>query len=175
MTEVEIVELAAEGVDGWVEDLASLLAACVRGGGAVGFVLPFEPADGRRFWREEVLPAVRGGRRALFAARAADRLVGTVQLVTALPANQPHRCEIAKMMVHPDARRQGVAYRLLEVAEERARRLGKALVTLDTRTGDAAERLYARIGYRTAGVIPGYALDPDGRATHATTYMYKRL
>ena len=105
----------------------------------------------------------------------AGDLVGTVQLITAMPPNQPHRCEIAKMIVHPRARRLGIGRSLMNRALHRARELGKTLVTLDTRTGDVAEPLYASVGFEVAGVIPDFAWDPDGKARHATTYMFRRI
>ena len=98
-----------------------------------------------------------------------------MQLILALPPNQPHRCEVAKMMVHPVARRKGVGRALMAALETEARAAGKTLITLDTKTGDKAEPLYKAAGFRTAGIIPGFALDPDGAAMHATTYMYKAL
>ena len=111
----------------------------------------------------------------LLAARLGGEMVGSVQLVTSLPPNQPHRCEVAKMMVRPDARRKGIGRGLMCAVDEEARKAGKSLITLDTRTGDKAEPLYRSAGFKIAGVIPGFAQDPDGRALHATTYMYKEL
>jgi GNAT superfamily N-acetyltransferase len=122
-----------------------------------------------------VFPEVRAGRRKLLAAKLDGEIAGSVQLILALPPNQPHRCEVAKMMVHPVARRKGVGRALMAALETEARAAGKTLITLDTKTGDKAEPLYRAAGFRTAGVIPGFALDPDGAAMHATTYMYKVL
>ncbi len=103
------------------------------------------------------------GRRLLLAAFADGELVGTVQVVLALPPNQPHRAEIAKLLVHRSARGRGIARLLMEHAEAEARAEGRTLLVLDTVTGDAAERLYERMGWNKVGVIPGYALYPDGR------------
>lgn len=155
--------------------LAELLADVVESGGAVSFMQPFSARDGLRFWREQVFPHVEAGHRLLFVASRADRLTGTVSLDIAAPPNQPHRGEVSKMMVHSGARRLGVGRMLMTRLEQEARALGKTLITLDTRTGDAAERLYASLGFVPAGTIPGYALDPDGAALHGTTYMYKAL
>ena len=98
-----------------------------------------------------------------------------MQLVLSMPPNQPHRAEIAKMIVHPAARRLGLGRALMEAALDAAKSRGKTLVTLDTRTGDTAEPLYRSVGFEVAGVIPDFAWDPDGRAMHGTTYMYRRI
>ena len=113
--------------------------------------------------------------RQLRALHDGGEIVGTVQLLTAMPPNQPHRCEVAKMIVHPSARRLGIGRCLIARAIEHAEELGKTLVTLDTRTGDAAEPLYASVGFEVAGIIPDFAWDPDGRARHSTTYMFRRI
>ena len=156
-------------------DLAALLHACVHAGASIGFVLPFTMAEAEAFWRAGVLPAVRGGERILLVARANGRIVGTVQLDHATPPNQPHRAEVRKLMVHPDFRRQGLARILMAEIEARAARLGRSLLTLDTRTGDHAEPLYASLGYCIAGVIPGYCRDPFEDRLDSTTIMYKAL
>lgn len=155
--------------------LSSLTIATVADGGSIGFLDPLDPADAEAFWRDAVAPNVASGATLLFAARDSDRIVGTVQLVVALPPNQPHRAEIAKMMVHPNYRRRGLGRRLVNAALDAARGLGKRLATLDTRTGDPSQALYAACGFIEAGVIPDYALDPDGRGSHGTTLMYRRL
>ncbi len=114
------------------------------------------------------------GRRLLLAAFLDGDVVGSVQVVLALPPNQPNRAEIAKLLVHRSARRRGLAQLLMERAEAEARAEGKTLLVLDTVTGDAAERLYERLGWTRVGVIPGYALYPDGRPCD-TTVFWKRL
>lgn len=158
-----------------IGDLSVILAESVADGAAIGFMQPFSIDDAMRFWTDDVLPHLAKGRRALFIAESADQLIGAVQLITALPPNQPHRCEVAKMAVRPAARRKGAARALMDAVLEHAAQIGKTLITLDTRTGDAAEKLYASVGFGTAGVIPDFARDADGAALHATTYMYKRL
>lgn len=155
--------------------LNSILVQSVAAGAAIGFLQPVAPDAAARFWAGDVLADLRAGRRVLFVAQRGGRAVGTVQLVIAMPKNQPHRCELAKMIVDPACRRQGIGRALVSTALEHARQIGKTLVTLDTRTGDVAETLYRAAGFEVAGVIPDYALDPDGRAAHATTYMYCRL
>ena len=172
---VEVVTLDADLLNHHEHALAQLLKATVDGGGAVGFVQPLDVEEAAAFWRESVRPDVLAQSRTVFAAVAGDELAGTVQLLLGLPANQPHRCEVAKLMVHPNWRQRGIASALMQRLEMTARAAGKSLITLDTRTGDSAERLYASLGFEAAGVIPDYALDPDQRNLHATTYMYKRL
>ncbi|MEQ8482106.1 MAG: GNAT family N-acetyltransferase [Hoeflea sp.] len=175
MTEVSVAVLSGAVLDSQLDRLGSIMAATVSGGATIGYMQPFDEADGRGFFETQVFPEVRAGRRLLLSASLDGRPVGTVQLITALPPNQPHRSEVAKMMVAPEARRRGVGRALLAAVETHARAAGKTLITLDTRTGDAAEPLYRAAGYRTAGVIPGFALDADGGGLHATTYMYKTL
>jgi ribosomal protein S18 acetylase RimI-like enzyme len=114
------------------------------------------------------------GRRLLLAAFLNGNVVGTVQVVLALPPNQPHRAEIAKLLVHRSARGRGIAQLLMDGAEAEARAEGKTLLVLDTVTGDDAERLYERLGWTRVGVIPGYALYPDGRPCD-TTVFWKSL
>ena len=170
------IDVVAPGDFAAVEaSLAEIVADGVNGGAAISFMQPYSADDGRRFWRDEVFPDVANGKRVLFVAYLDDAVVGTVQMDITLRPNQPHRCEVAKMVVHSRARRQGVARRLMMALEAHARAIGKTLITLDTRTGDKAEQLYGALGFRTAGVIPNYAYDPDGRARHGTTYMYKEI
>ena len=175
MTGITIHSVAADELDAQADALARIMADTVTAGAAIGYMQPFSIAEGLAFFDTQVFPEVRAGRRRLLAARLEGAVAGTVQLILALPPNQPHRCEVAKMMVAPTARRRGVGRALLAAVDAEARGAGKTLVTLDTRTGDNAEPLYRSAGFRTAGVIPGFAVDPDGTRLHATTYMYKTL
>ncbi len=137
-------------------------------------MLPISVATARAFWRG-VADAVGRGERALLAAEdASGRIVGTVPLVVSLPENQPHRADVAKMLVHRTARRRGVAQQLLAAIDAAARQAGRTLLVLDTVTGGAAERLYARAGWQRAGAIPGYALMPDGTPC-GTTFYYRQV
>ena len=155
--------------------LAEILHATVHGGASVSFILPFTVDDARTFWLNRVLPAVLTGGRRVLLARSEGSLCGTVQLDLALPPNQQHRAEIAKLLVHPNARRRGIGRALMEAVEDIARTEGRTLLTLDTRTGDSAEPLYQSLGYLTAGVIPNYARDPISPDLQPTTFMYKSL
>src|SRR4051794_24387873 len=130
---------------------------------------PFSRADARAAF-EGFADEVDAGRRLLLAAFDGDQIVGTVQVLLSFPPNQPHRGEIAKLHVHRAARKRGVAQALMARAERDAREAGKTLRVLDTVTGDPAERLYARLGWTRVGVIPGYALYPDGRACDTTVF-----
>lgn len=170
-----ITVVGAEALAERLPDFAALLHACVHDGASVGYILPFSEDDALAFWRDSVLPALRGGRRCLLAAYDGGCLVGTVQLDVDTPPNQPHRAEVRKLLVHPDRRRRGIAKALMAAIEQEARGLRRSLVTLDTRTGDSAEPLYLSLGYSVAGVIPGYCLDPREPKLDATTVMYKSL
>lgn len=157
-----------------VDALAEVLLDCVAGGASVGFMAPLGAERARSFWRK-VADGVQAGERVLLVAEDAEgQVVGTVQLILSLPDNQPHRADVAKMLVHRRARRQGVAARLLQALEAQARAEGKTVLVLDTVTGGDAERLYAREGWQRVGEVPNYALYPDGRPC-GTTFFYKAL
>jgi GNAT superfamily N-acetyltransferase len=154
--------------------LADVLIDCVEGGASVSFMWPLSRDKAQAFWRGVAEGVVRGERALLIAEDAAGDILGTVQLVLAQPENQPHRADVAKMLVHRRARRQGVAQRLMAAIEEEARTEGKTVLVLDTVTGGDAERLYARAGWQRVGVVPNYALMPDG-AFCGTTFFCKQL
>jgi GNAT superfamily N-acetyltransferase len=164
-------ETLASDLDG----LAEVLHAVVHGGAGVSFCVPFSLDEARAFWAQEVVPGVRARTRRVVVARLAARIVGTVQVDLALPPNQPHRAEVAKLLVHPSVRRQGLARRMLDALETIARSEGRTLLTLDTVTGGPAEPLYLSLGYVAVGVIPGYARAALGPGLEATTIMYKPL
>jgi ribosomal protein S18 acetylase RimI-like enzyme len=173
--QISIVEASADETEFPVGALAELLHACVLDGASIGFILPHGLADSQAFWARKVLPQLRQGGLALLLARHDGRLAGSVQLDCDTPANQPHRAELRKLLVHPECRRLGIARALVGEAEALARRRGRSLITLDTRTGDAAEKLYASLGYATAGVIPDWCRDTIEDRLDPTTVMYKRL
>jgi GNAT superfamily N-acetyltransferase len=171
--QIEIRRLRGDELHEQLDGLAGVLADCVAGGASVSYMAPFSQEQARAVF-EEMAAEVEQGRRLLLAAFADGQLVGTVQVILALPPNQPHRGEIAKLLVHRSARNLGIAQRLMEQAESEARAEGKTLLVLDTVTGDNAERLYTRLGWTSVGVIPGYALYPDGRPCD-TTVFWKAL
>ena len=171
--QIEIRRLQGADLRANLDSLAAVLADCVAGGASVGYMEPFEPEDARRAF-EGFAAEAEAGRRLVLAAFADGELVGTVQVVLALMPNQPHRGEIAKLLVHRSARRRGVAEQLMARAEAEARAEGKSLLVLDAVTGDDASRLYTRLGWTTVGVVPGFALYPDGRPCD-TTYFWKAI
>ena len=158
-----------------VDMLADVLHAVVYDGAGVSFVVPFSMDESRRFWVEKVLPGVRAGTRRVLVARLGDRTVGTVQVDLAMPPNQQHRGDVLKLLVHPDARRRGIARRLMLALEDVARAEHRSLLTLDTWTGGYAETLYRSLEYVVVGVIPRYARGSITPALEPATFMYKEL
>jgi len=156
-----------------IEGLSDVLIDCVEGGASVSFMLPMSRTKAEAFWRTIASRMARGERVVLAAEDDAGVIVGTVQVILAQPENQPHRGDLAKMLVHRRARRQGIGAALLAAAERSALNAGKTLLVLDTASGDA-ERLYAREGWQRCGQIPNYALWPDG-TPWATTIFFKFL
>ena len=166
---IEVRRLDAVDMRTHLDGLAAVLVDCVDGGASVSYMAPFSHEQARRAF-EAFAAEVERNRRLLLAAFAEQKVVGTVQVVYAVPPNQPHRADITKLLVHRAARRRGVARLLMEHAEAKARAEGKALLVLDTVTGDDAERLYERLGWTKVGVIPNYALYPDGRPCDTTVF-----
>lgn len=157
-----------------VDALADVLLDCVEGGASVSFMLPFSRDKALAFWRSVAEGVARNERVLLIAEQGDGRIVGTVQLIVAQPDNQPHRADIAKMLVNRSARRRGIAQKLMNAVDEVARAEGKTVLVLDTVTGGDAERLYARAGWQRVGEVPKYALMPDGEFC-GTTFYYKHL
>lgn len=155
-----------------VRALADVLIDCVAGGASVSFMSPLTVERACAFW-QGVADGVARGERVLLVAEDDEGIVGTVQVLLAQSENQPHRGEVAKMLVHRRGRRQGLGALLMQAAEQSARAHGKTLLVLDTSSAEA-ERLYARVGWQRVGVIPGYALLPEGGLC-ATTYFYRAL
>jgi GNAT superfamily N-acetyltransferase len=157
-----------------IEGLSEVLLDCVLGGASVSFMYPMTREKAVVFWRKCAASAARGERSVIAAYDAENLICGTVTVVWAEPENQPHRADVAKMLVHRRARRRGVGAALLAVAEREALRAGRSVLVLDTVTGGDAERLYAREGWQRCGVIPNYALFPAGGFC-ATTVFFKLL
>lgn len=175
MTAVAIEELSADPkmVRASVVDLAGVLADCVAGGASVGFMDGFGIAEAALYFRK-VFDDVAAGKVVLLAARKGNKIVGTVQLALDTMPNQPHRAEVKKLLVHRSARNAGIGERLMRDVERFARHHGRSLLVLDTVTESAGYRLYERLGWARVGVIPDYALFPDGRFCD-TTIFYKRI
>ena len=177
MNEYDSITVRRVGVNeaaACIEALADVLQDCVEGGASVSFMWPLPREKALAFWRMVAEGVANNERILLIAETAEGDIVGTVQLITAQPDNQPHRADVAKMLVHRKARRHGVAQRLMQAADEAARAEGKTVLVLDTVTGGDAERLYQRAGWQRVGDIPNYALMPDG-VFCSTTYYYKQL
>jgi ribosomal protein S18 acetylase RimI-like enzyme len=155
-----------------IEQLADVLVDCVESGASVSFMQPLTRARAVDFWTRAAAD-VAEGRRAVLAASDAAGIIGTVQVIFDLPENQPHRAEIAKMLVLQRARRRGIGAALMRAAEDCARQAGRTLLVLDT-SNDEAARLYERLGWQFVGTVPDYALWPQGGLC-ATTFYYRRL
>lgn len=171
--EAPLALLKALEVKSELADLGAVLHACVADGAGVGFVLPFSQEAAEAFWASR-LAGIKSGERFLLVARLEGRIVGTVMLELAGQDNGRHRAEVAKLLVHPGARRKGLAKQLLTALDALALSHGRTLLVLDTVTGDVAEGLYPKCGYTRVGTIPAYASSPHGDLD-ATTVFYKQL
>lgn len=171
---IVVRRVGADDAAGCMPSLAELLKDCVDGGASVSFMHPMTMEKALRFWWSVADGVARGERALLVAENGDGHIVGTVQLILAQPENQPHRADVAKMLVHRSARRRGVAGRLMERVETVARDERKTLLVLDTVSGSDAERLYLRAGWQRVGEIPDYALMPDGPFC-PTTIFYKAI
>jgi len=165
--------LRADEAQQQLGELTEVLRACVADGASVGFIDAEDEEVMTRFWQQRIA-GLADGDSELFVARQHDSIVGTVILSGSAMPNGRHRAEISKLLVHPRARRQGIARELMELAGQRARTQGKTLLVLDTRSGDVASELYRSLGWQVAGSIPFYAESTEG-VLDATTYMYKVL
>ncbi|KGD86602.1 GNAT family N-acetyltransferase [Rhizobium sp. YS-1r] len=165
--------VTAEEARAAIADLCEVLSDCVNGGASVGFMLPYEPEDAVGYWNE-IADAVEKGGIILAVAEVDGKIVGTVQVGLASKPNQPHRGDLMKLLVHRSARGLGLSRRLMEVVEAEAARRGRTLLVLDTATGSDAEKIYPRFGWSQVGVIPDYAMWPEGGFC-GTTLFYKRV
>jgi GNAT superfamily N-acetyltransferase len=155
-------------------DLVDLLFDCVEGGASVNFVQPMTREKSEHWWQGALASHARN-ERLILVAEADGRIDGSVQIVPAGQENQPHRADIAKLLVHRRARRNGLGAALMQAAETEAQRLGRTLLTLDTEADGAGERLYQRLGWTRFGQIPGYALAADGTEPKICSFFYKLL
>jgi GNAT superfamily N-acetyltransferase len=170
---VVVQALDASAAEHAERPLADILVACVAAGASVSFLPPLSAEAAQGFWRRS-LADIALDRKVIWVAWADGVLVGTVTLDLATPPNQPHRAEVAKLLVHPAARRRGVGQALMAALEAEALRRGRRLLTLDTRADDAGEALYRALGWQEAGRIPGFALNADGTPC-ATVFFYKQI
>ena len=167
-----IEELARPAADADVRELALLLLDAVASGASVGFLDSLSLEEAEAWWRNKLATA--DPRAVVLVARDGDGIAGTVQLLPAPMPNQPHRADVAKLQVHRRARGKGLGRALMDAVEAHARAAGFTLLTLDTKRGDAAEKLYEGTGWTRVGVIPNYATDPDGTLCD-TVVFYKQL
>ncbi len=171
MTTPEISRLQLPAKEADVGALGDLLSAVVESGEAVSFLSPLSLEAAEDWWRQ----TLRAPGAVFLVARVAEKIVGTVRLHSAWPPNQPHRAEVVKLLVHRDHRRCGLGTRLMLAVEEVALEAGLSLLTLDAKAGGAAEVLYRRLGWLLGGMIPRFALDPDGVTLHDAVILYKEL
>lgn len=170
-----ITRLTDNDFDAALDDLAEILRACVHDGASIGFILPFNLNDARAYWQQNVQPGLRSGKLDLFVLYDGPRIAGTVQLIPAAMPNQPHRADVAKLLVHPNARRRGLGRSLMNALVLRAREVGRSVLVLDTRSTDPSRQLYQSLGFQIAGEIPNYCRNPFEPKFEPTTYMYKNL
>lgn len=150
-------------------ELTEMLIQVVEGGASIGFLRPLDHNAALKYWQNVLKQDI-----LLFIAKRNNRIAGTVQLHASSSQNGAHRVEIAKLMTHPNYRKQGIAKMLMQYAEERAEQDGKTLIVLDTRKGDPSNLLYKSLEYMEAGQIPQFAKSSDGQL-HATVFYYKVL
>lgn len=172
-TNYQIVEIDAAEATARLPELSEILVDAVTSGASVSFMMPFTATEAIAYW-QTILPAVAQGDKILLVALVEGRAVGTVQLSLTTPPNQSHRADVAKLLVHHQAKRQGIARSLMQRLEKVALSQGRTLLTLDTMTDSIAEGLYLSLGYVLVGKIPNYAYFPDG-SLGETSFLYKQL
>jgi GNAT superfamily N-acetyltransferase len=166
---IERVESASGEI---VQELASLLVDAIESGAGISFMAGLRVEEAAAWWRKALSSAT--SRTVVLVARDEAGIVGTVQLQPAWPPNQPHRADVAKLIVHRRGRRRGIARALMEELERQARQQRFTLLVLDTCKGSAAERLYSTLGWTRVGEVPGFAFNPDGTLCD-TVFFYKQL
>jgi GNAT superfamily N-acetyltransferase len=171
---IRIREISGRQAMALISPLADILIDCVAGGASVSFLAPLARDKAENFWRHVATSVGRDERVLLIAEDSDDTLIGTAQLVLDLPENQPHRAEVAKVLVPRSARRRGVGAALMRAIEDAARDHGRSLLALDTTSGREGDRLYERLGWTRFGIMPGHALTPDGSPSD-TAYFYKKI
>jgi GNAT superfamily N-acetyltransferase len=174
MTDHSVILLSPQQAEARRDGLVDLLVDAVEGGASVNFIWPMTRAKAEAWWKSALASQARG-ERLIFAAEAAGRLDGTVQLTLAPQENQAFRADLGKLLVHRRARRKGLGAMLMGAAEAEARRIGRTLLILDTEAGSDAERLYDRLGWTRYGQVPGYAMRADGTTRERCTFFYKEL
>ncbi len=163
--EIEQIFLIEEHLD----ELSELLIKVVEDGASIGFLPPISNLEAKKYWETILSPEV-----FLLGAKLNNQIVGSVQVQLSTKPNGSHRAEIAKLMTHPDYRRNGIGRSLMQRAEEIAKQKNRSLLILDTREGDPSNKLYISLGYIQAGRIPNYAKSANGELS-ATIFYYKNI
>jgi ribosomal protein S18 acetylase RimI-like enzyme len=171
MTEIRIERIRTPS-DDIVDGLTDLLLDAVSGGASVSFMAALQPAEAKEWWSKTL--AASRPKAVLLIARDEQGIVGTVQMQPSWAPNQPHRGDVLKLMVHRRGRRRGIARALMEELERYAVEEKITLLLLDTCKGTPAERLYTELGWSRVGVVPNFALNPDGSSCD-TVFFYKQL
>lgn len=174
MTDLPVRALSSSEIASRLPELNEVLIDCVAGGASVSFMHPLSDEKASRFWQNVARSVAEGERVVLVAEDENQQILGTVQLLTDQPENQPHRADVAKLLVHPRARRRGIAQRLMNMLDDVALAAGKNVLVLDTATGSDAELFYQNMGWIRVGELPKYALMPEGLFC-STTFYYKHL
>ena len=166
------IDAVAAASEDQVRELATVLLDAVRGGASISFMSDLKFDEAVDWWRKTLDGSP--SRAVVLVARDEQGIVGTVQLQPSWAPNQPHRADVAKLIVHPRARRRGIARMLMQELENRAREQKFTLLVLDTCKNGAAERLYSSLGWMRVGEVPHYALNPDGTWCD-TVFFYKQV
>jgi len=175
MRNIDIEQIQADNFGKVLTGLSVILEQCVQQQASIGFVLPFSVEQATDYWSKTVFAKLKQGNLALFVAKFDDIVVGTVQLDMDMPANQQHRADVAKLLVHPLYQRKGIARALMHTLEQEALLQARTLLVLDTKTGDSAESLYRSLSYQLVGVIPNFAKNPAHDGFASTSILYKTL
>jgi len=166
------IERVIDASENVVHELTDVLLDAVQSGAGVSFMSDVRPKQIADWWRARFRES--SPRAVILVARDERGIVGTVQLQPAWAPNQPHRADVAKLIVHRRARGRGTARALMQELECQARDQRFRLLLLDTCKGSAAERLYTSLGWRRVGEVPQFALNPDGSWCD-TVFFYKRI
>ncbi|HJU90194.1 MAG TPA: GNAT family N-acetyltransferase [Gemmatimonadaceae bacterium] len=167
-----VIEEVDDVSDEVVQGLAELLVDAIESGAGISFMSGLRAEDAAEWWRKTL--STSSPRAVILIARDAEGILGTVQLQPAWAPNQPHRADVAKLIVHRRARGRGIARALMHELESQARARKFSLLLLDTCQGSAAEQLYTSLGWVRVGVVPRFALNPDGSPCD-TVFFYKEV
>jgi acetyltransferase len=171
---IETRRLSADDIRREKAGLVELLRDVVDNGASVNFIAPLDSGIAAAYW-ERVAGEVEADARIVMIAQEAGQIVGCVHLALATQPNGRHRAEVQKVLTHSTARRRGIATTLMQAIESEALAVGRFLLVLDTERDSSGEKLYDRVGYLRAGIIPSFAFNHDGSALIDTVLFYKLL